>query len=276
MTESTSRCRFRYHDADGGQEFTFPNVRSTISLKSLARGELRLRSLEVFGLEVFVVRDASGRLRLPSLPGEGFRLGKDLGKTIDELFDSGPLGHLDRIELTNSSIEFEDLESGTSRRMFLPGSRLTRSRDQLDLTSRVHFPADEPDDALALEFTMTRTPGAGTLVISSRLSRPVTTIGADTEGAVRTAPRGISPDFDKTCISRSVNVMTPLLRMAVKMPLKTASSRFMNFHSTRPWSGRQRRPGRRWNPFIEDERERGTRGASNPYPFPDSKSGAAG
>ena len=184
---------FRYHDAGGGQEFTFPNVRSTISLKSLARGELRLRSLEVFGLEVFVVRDTSGRLRLPSLPGDGFTLGEDLGKSIDELFVSGPLGRLDRIELTNSTIEFEDLGSGTKRRLFLPGSRLTRSRDQLDLTSRVLFPADEPDEGLGLELAMTRTPGAGTLVVSSRLSRPVTTIGGDAGGAGKTLLEGLLP-----------------------------------------------------------------------------------
>ncbi len=185
---------FRYHDADGGQEFSFPNVRSTISLKSLALGELRLRSLEMFGLEVFVVRDMSGKLRLPSLPGEGFKLGKDLGKSIDELFVSGPLGRLDRIELTNSSIEFEDLGSGAKRRFFLPESRLTRNRGQLDLTSHVRFPSDAPGGGFELEISMTRTPAAGTLVVSSHLSRPVTEIGTDTADAGRTLLAGFIPN----------------------------------------------------------------------------------
>ncbi len=184
---------FRYHNADDGQEFTFPNVRSTISLKGLAQGELRLRSLEVFGLKVFVVRDTSGKLRLPSLTGEGISLGKDLGKSIDELFISGPLGHLDRIELKNSSIEFEDLESGTKRRLHLPGLRMIKEQGQLDLTSLVRFPADESDESLELDFSMTRTPGAGTLVFSSRLSRPVTTLGNDATGTGRAFLEGFLP-----------------------------------------------------------------------------------
>ncbi len=184
---------FRYHNADGGQGFIFPNVRSTISLKGLAQGELRLRSLEVFGLEVFVVRDTSGRLRLPSLTGEGLSLGRDLGTSIDELFVSGPLGRLDRIELKNSSIEFEDLGSGTKRRLYLPGLRMTRERGQLDLTSLVRFPADEPDESLELEFSMTRTPGTGTLVFNSRLNRPVTAIGTDAAGAGKALLEGFLP-----------------------------------------------------------------------------------
>ena len=163
---------FRYFDSDGGEEFVFPNVRSTLSLGSLALGKFRLRSLEVLGLEIVVVRNEAGGLELPSLLGERPGLGQGLGTGIDELFDSGPLRHLDRVELTNSSIEFADLGTDTTRRFVLPRLRLTRNQGRLDVTALVQFPAGEQDGGLELEVSMARTSATGGLEILSRLDRP--------------------------------------------------------------------------------------------------------
>ncbi len=182
---------FRYFDSDGDEEFVFPKVRSTLSLGSLALGKIRLRSLEVLGLEIVVVRNEAGGLDLPSLPGVRPGLGQGLGTGIDELFDSGPLRHLDSLELTDSSIEFAESVAGTTHRFVLPRLRLTRNQGRLDVTALVRFQAGEQDGDLELEVSMSRTPATGGLEIFSRLDRPPG--GATDDEAGKTRLEGFLP-----------------------------------------------------------------------------------
>ncbi len=162
---------FRYRREDGS-EIVFPVVKSTLSLSGLLTGSVRLKSLDVAGLEISIVASESGRFALPPQFAKDFSTTASPGTLVDEVLASSPLGGLARIALRETMIVLENPDTGKRRRIFVPLANLLRSDDRIGLRARVRHRSETPEQDLEMDISVTRVVSSGTLEVEARVHAP--------------------------------------------------------------------------------------------------------